>query len=268
LLDTVTLVRTPLLILLLLVALAAPTAQADGDPASDYLVVQNVFLGVELPQPAAVAALNASVAAVYARGYRIRVAVVATPTDLGSIPSLFGRPTQYAKFLGSELRGYYIGPLLIVMPSGFGIYDGGRSVAAETAVLARRPSPGTTRDQLALAAAAAVDDLRLAGALASKDVLAPAAAAVSSSGTAGHSMKLEYTVFDDSGKSAVMLEVLVGQTRLATIDVPLARVSAHKTYSVPWLVPATIPAGQARLCVTARDAAGNLSRRYCTPIDL
>jgi hypothetical protein len=261
-------VRKPLLILLLLALLAVPAAQADGDPASDFLVVQNVFVGVELPQRDAIAALNASVASVYAHGDRIRVAVVANRTDLGSIPSLFARPAEYAKFLGLELRGYYIGPLLIVMPGGFGIYDGGRSVAAEAAVLARRPSPGKTRNDLTRAAAAAVDSLRLAGALESKDVLAPAAAPVSSSGTTGRKMKLEYTVFDDSARSAVVLEVLVGTRTVATIDVPSARVVALKTYAVPWLVPTTLPPGTFRLCVTARDAAGNQSRRYCTALDI
>src|SRR5207245_1571519 len=74
--------------------------------------------------------------AVYTAGYRIKVAVVATKIDLGAIPSLFGKPAEYAKFLGQELSGYYIGPLLIVMPAGYGIYDGGRSTQAEDAILA------------------------------------------------------------------------------------------------------------------------------------
>jgi len=43
---------------------------------------------------------------------------------LGAIPSLFNKPNQYARFLGFELSAGFIGPLLIVMPSGFGIWDG------------------------------------------------------------------------------------------------------------------------------------------------
>jgi hypothetical protein len=260
--------RRPLLTLLILAAVAAPSARADGDPASDYLVVQNTFFGVGLPSRAAVSALNASVAAVYAHGYRVRVAVVATPTDLGSIPSLFGRPAEYAKFLGTELRGYYVGPLLIVMPAGFGIYDGGRSTAAEASVLARRPSPGRSRDELTRAAAAAVDAMRIAGALESKDVLAPTAAPISSAGTVGRTMTLRYLVADDSGRSSVALQVVVGSTTVATIDRPLARVDGQKTYAVPWAVPATLPAGTARLCITARDPSRHQSRRYCTPLDI
>lgn len=253
-------------ILLMLALLAAPGARADGDPASDYLVAQNTFLGVELPDHASVTALNAAVASVYAHGQRVRVAVVATPDDLGSIPSLFGKPASYAKFLGIELRGYYIGPLLVVMPAGFGIYDGGRSVTMEEAILARRPSPGKTRDDLTRAAAAAVDSMRLARVLVSKDVLAPSAAPVSSSGTAGHTMMLRYLVSDDSGRSAVVVQVVVGAATVKTIDVPLERVDGQKTYSVRWTVPATLPAGTPRLCVTARDPSGNTSRRYCTAL--
>lgn len=241
-------------------------ARADGDPASDYLVAENTYFGVELPQRASLAALNAAVASVYAHGQRVRVAVVATPTDLGSLPSLFGKPAEYARFLGTELRGYYIGPLLIVMPAGFGIYDGGRSVAAEDAILARRPSPGKTRDDLARAAAAAVDSLRLARALVSKDVLAPSAAPVTSSGTVGHPMTLHYLVADDSGRSSLVLQVLVGATTLETIDVPMARVDGQKTYSARWTVPASLPPGTPRLCLTARDPSGNKSRRYCTAL--
>lgn len=255
--------------MLLIAAFAVtPGARADGDPASDYLITQNVFLGVQLPHRDAIAALNAAVAAAYSHGGRVRVAVVATRTDLGSIPSLFGRPAEYAKFLGIELRSFYIGPLLIVMPGGFGIYDGGRSTTAETTVLAHRPSPGASRDELTRAAAAAVYYLRVAGALNSKDILRPTAAPISSSGTTGHRMSLRYSVADDSGRSSVLLEVVAGSTRLASITVPMRPVSGQRTYVVPWTVPSTVPHGQARLCVTARDPAGNQSRRYCTEIEI
>ena len=52
------------------------------------------------------------------RGYRVKVAVIASGADLGAIPSLFGKPTEYSRFLGVELSMYYVGPLLIVMPAG------------------------------------------------------------------------------------------------------------------------------------------------------
>jgi hypothetical protein len=108
--------------------------------------------------------------------------------------------------------------------------------------------------------------MRLARALVSKDVLAPSAAPVSTSGTAGRTMTLRYLVSDDSGRSAVVVQVLVGATTVKTIDVPLERVDGQKTYSVHWTVPAILPVGTPRLCVTARDASGNKSRRYCTAL--
>ena len=92
----------------------------------------------------------------YARGYRVKVAVIATETDLGSIPSLFNRPNDYAKFLGQELQLYYIGPLLIVMPTGYGIYDGGRSTAPERKALAGARPSGSGPNELTTSVAGIV----------------------------------------------------------------------------------------------------------------
>ena len=138
------------------VALAVvPGAAADGDPASDVLLQQNIFLPAPPPAADSQRGLEQAVAAVYAKSFRIKVAVVAGEGDLGAIPSLFNRPAEYAKFLGTELQFLYVGPLLIVMPSGFGIYDGGRTTSAEDAVLARQKIGGTTADDLARSATSA-----------------------------------------------------------------------------------------------------------------
>ena len=64
------------------------------------------------------------------RGDRVKVALIYTAEDLGAIPSLFGQPGEYA-----QLGLWYVGPLLVVMPAGFGVYDGGRSTAAAEQVL-------------------------------------------------------------------------------------------------------------------------------------
>lgn len=113
---------------------AAP-ARADGDPASDTLLEQNVYFPYRPPTPAAEAALRRAVDGVYADGNRVKVALIGDVTDLGSITSLYGKPADYAHFLGVELGLWYVGPLLVVMPAGFGVYDGGRSTAAEEDVL-------------------------------------------------------------------------------------------------------------------------------------
>ena len=131
-----------------LLALTCSAARADGDPASDTLIFQNVFLPYPTPPKEITKPLAAAVSDVYAKSYRVKVAVIASPQDLGAVPSLFDKPVEYAQFLGTELGLYYIGPLLIVMPAGYGIYDGGRTVVAEETVLAKLPLPGRPATRL------------------------------------------------------------------------------------------------------------------------
>jgi cytochrome oxidase Cu insertion factor (SCO1/SenC/PrrC family) len=109
-------------------AVAAPSARADGDPASDYLYTQRVFLpsGASAAQERAATALAAQSDRL---GAPIKVAVIGSVYDLGSITPLWRRPATYARFLGTELSYVYHGPLLIVMPNGFGLYDHRRPTA-------------------------------------------------------------------------------------------------------------------------------------------
>ena len=102
---------------------AAVAARADGDPASDLLAVQSVYFPYEAPSAQARTTLHQAVRAVYLDHNRIRVALVYKAEDLGAIPSLFGKPAEYARFLGLEIQFYYVGPLLTVMPvrSGQGV---------------------------------------------------------------------------------------------------------------------------------------------------
>jgi hypothetical protein len=114
------------------------SAPADGDPASDVLASQSAFL----PQDAGLTAnqqtqLGALLAAAQRRGYPIRVAVIASSADLGSVTALWREPQNYARFLGQELSPLYRGPLLIVMPNGYGFYQAHGAHAAERAALGR-----------------------------------------------------------------------------------------------------------------------------------
>jgi hypothetical protein len=149
------------------------------------------------------------------------------------------------------------------MPSGYGIYDGGRPVAAEQAVLARLSPPAPTGDALVQAAAAVVQKLLKAHALKSKDIKAPYAQPFDSIGHRGQTMKLRYMVFDDSGRARVQLEVRIGGKRFATFTVPLRAVQGNKTYSVSWAVPSRLPVGVTKLCVTGSDPAGNKGQAAC-----
>jgi hypothetical protein len=119
-------------------AVVAQSAHADGDPASDYLLVQRVFVSYE----AATATkqkrdLTKAVAAANASGYKIRVAVIESAYDLGSVTVLWRKPQTYARFLGAELAFVYRQRLLVVMPNGFGFNWPKHSAKAAYAVLAR-----------------------------------------------------------------------------------------------------------------------------------
>ena len=124
----------------------AASARADGDPASDYLLVQKVFLPFDAKFPAKQQAeFTALVQGANRSGFTIRVALIASSYDLGSITSLWQQPKTYARFLGEELSYVYKGRLLIVMPNGFGFNWLKHPSVAQYAVLATIPvKPGPT----------------------------------------------------------------------------------------------------------------------------
>jgi hypothetical protein len=129
-----------LLTLSLGLALAARDARADGDPASDYLLGQKAFLPYDANVPTVdQAKLNALLDEAAKRGYPIRVAVIWSSYDLGSVTALWRKPHLYARFLAAELAFVYKGKLLIVMPNGFGFHDPKKPAATEATLLAKIP---------------------------------------------------------------------------------------------------------------------------------
>ena len=145
-----------LLATLMLVGAAVPAAAlADGDPASDVLLGQNVYYPYSPPVPQGIQrTLNAETAAAKKAGLPIKVALIATAVDLGVIPELFGQPQNYAKFLDKEISFQGPQPLLVVMPAGYGIQ--GVSAKAAAAINGLAPPKGKTSAALATAAVAAV----------------------------------------------------------------------------------------------------------------
>lgn len=137
--------------------LLASAARADGDPASDVLASQDAFLPADAGASARQQAqLTTVVREAAAHGLSIRVAVISSPADLGSVSALWHRPQPYADFLGEELSLMFSGQVLVVMPNGFGLYHAGSRTATERAALAHTHAGGSS---LAAAAIAAVERL-------------------------------------------------------------------------------------------------------------
>jgi hypothetical protein len=143
------------LVVLVVSVAATSAALADGDPASDYLITQPMFVpfGNHTTTKKATE-LDRLLLDAKAKGFPLKVAVIASPYDLGSIPSLFRQPQRYASFLGQEDYYFFKAELLVVMPNGYGLYKAKTGVppADKKAILALRP-PGTNDGDGLIAAA-------------------------------------------------------------------------------------------------------------------
>lgn len=248
-------------------ALSVQPARADGDPASDTLVFADAFVPYSAQSSAAADALRKEIAKVSTNGRRVKVAVIASKEDLGAVQSLFDKPTEYARFLGTELSTYYSGVLLIVMPAGFGVYHGGKSTAKAEAALRDATLGGALAESLLTAATDAVVRLAAAGALAWKDIIAPQVSVAPATGKRGKQLEFRYALFDDSGKSSASAVVVLAPSRtVASWRVPSRALQGFQLFTLKWKVPKTLARGKFSFCVTAKDAAGNRSPKTCTPL--
>jgi cytochrome oxidase Cu insertion factor (SCO1/SenC/PrrC family) len=151
-------------------------ALADGDPASDYLVSRQVFVSSQqVVESRAQRELVATVGAANRAGFAIRVAVISSDYDLGSITALWRKPTVYARFLGLELASAYRGRLLVVMPNGFGFNWPGHPAGDAYRLLAKVPI-GSGQEGLLGAAQTAVRRLAAADGIALAATTAPSSA--------------------------------------------------------------------------------------------
>jgi hypothetical protein len=242
-------------------------ARADGDPASDVLYFQDVFLPYAAPSADAARELTSTVAASNKAGFRIKVAVIASAQDLGSVPSLFDKQSLYARFLGTELRTFYRHRLLVVMPAGFGIYANGLPTDRETAALADVKIESPDPDGLTKAATAAVEKLReTIGTGTRKDSTPPTVTALTAAAKKGKPATLRYRVFDASGRSREVVRVYGPSFLLfATIVKGFAKAKPKRTSTIVWKVPTDLQTTKLKFCVLAEDPAGN-QRTACAPI--
>lgn len=145
--------RAAALVVALALLLVPSAARADGDPASDILLIQDTFFPYQFKvAPNIQTAVNTAVARAKAAGFPLKVAIVSAATDLGADPNFFAKPQQYADFLDKEISFNKEQLLLVVMPQGFGVsHAGSPSVLAGTKI-----PPGSGADPLGRAALPAI----------------------------------------------------------------------------------------------------------------
>jgi len=132
--------RRALILALLAAALVVPAARADGDPASDFLITEQVFYPYYSNVPkATLKQLEATVADANKRHFTIRVAVITSPYDLGSLSALWEKPQPYCRFLSLELAFAYKNRLLVVSPKGYGYVEKTKPAPAKLALVRTLP---------------------------------------------------------------------------------------------------------------------------------
>lgn len=179
-------------IVALAAAWGAAGALADGDPASDVLISQNVFVPLELNIDRQTELLGALLADSAKAGFPIRVALIDAPDDLGTVTALWRNPTGYSKYLGTELSLAFTGQVAVVMPDGIGVWPGRFApTRAEAVVASQLPAPGSGT-ALVTAAIAAVERLAAAEGhpLSTTGIRVVAPAAASGSGQAAELLAL------------------------------------------------------------------------------
>ncbi|HEY3922632.1 MAG TPA: hypothetical protein VGL76_11050 [Gaiellaceae bacterium] len=146
--------RSLILLALFGTCLAVPAAFADGDPASDYLITQQIFLPLAVPYSTADGgALTNMLNDAKTKNFPLKVAVISRRDDLGSVPSLYGQPQSYASFLAQEDYNFWKNELLVVMPQGYGLSKVKGLPAADKAVVAKLTPPRVTSGDGLIAAA-------------------------------------------------------------------------------------------------------------------
>jgi hypothetical protein len=151
-------VRRLALLALVLLAVAPAAARADGDPASDVLLAQDVYYPyAPKVSKSLTLALDGLLKRVRAAGYPMKVALIQAPADLGAYPNLFGDTQSYANLLAKEISYNAKPHLLVVMPTGFGGDNLGDNV--DSALAGIKVDQAAKSDGLAQAALLAVAKL-------------------------------------------------------------------------------------------------------------
>ena len=221
-----------LLIVLFLAMQLPPAARADGDPGSDVLVYQDLFAGSDAGLTVQQQlALGGALKAAAREGFPVRVAIIASPFDLGAVTALWRKPRAYARFLGIELSLAYKQRLLVVMPNGFGFNWPGHSTRSAYRLLAGvriRGGGGGLFDaaSTALNRLAAASGTQRPSPATPPNSSAPAARAKGSSSTAPA---------NGSSTDNVVGIVVLALAAIALLTVAIRRVLARRGLRPHWL---------------------------------
>jgi hypothetical protein len=149
------------LVVVAALAVAPSAARADGDPASDVLLLQDVYLPYApgVPGPLAKTITNL-LKTTRKAGFPLKVAIIADAKDMGAVPQFFGKPQQYAPFLQSEIAFNSKRPLLVVMAAGYGA--AALPKGTETGLQGLDPPKSANGDDLGRSAIAAIVKLSAA----------------------------------------------------------------------------------------------------------
>jgi cytochrome oxidase Cu insertion factor (SCO1/SenC/PrrC family)/thiol-disulfide isomerase/thioredoxin len=245
-----------------LLGLPASVARADGDPGSDVLVYQNLYFGTDAGLSVhQQAQLGALLKAGAQTGFPVRVAIIASPFDLGAITGLWRQPRTYARFLGYELSLAYKQRLLVVMPNGLGFNWPGHSPTSAYRVLAGI-SIGSGGTGLFNAAEAAVSKLAVAAGVklpASAGVPATSAAPSAPSGSVAEPSAPRRSTDDVLG---IVVLALAG---IGGVAFAIARTARRRSWArprlslprltAPSIVRLAIPGGAVLLIALVAGAA-------------
>lgn len=135
-------------------------ARAHGDPVSETLIEESIFLPLEARiDQGAMQRLQAVVREAGEAEFDIKVAVISEPADLGPRFQLYNDAQQCAEVIAADLSVR----LLVVTPRGFGYAVSGRSAPRFSRALNGLAVPGRDATQEARAATVAVRRLATVG---------------------------------------------------------------------------------------------------------
>ena len=141
----------------------AKSARGDADPPSDVLIGADAYYPYTPVVPAPLkASLDGLLRKSRARGHVYKVALIASPADLGAATVLYGKSQRYATFLFGEIKSYLArqSPTLIVV-TGTGLAVRGRDATAlgRAALFRLAPQSNPTAARLAQEALQAVESV-------------------------------------------------------------------------------------------------------------